>query len=319
MKKILVTKKLPFDVKSEIKGYNLVYNESDKSLTYDELSKKIVDVDGIISMLSDRIDSNLLKKAKKLKVIANYAVGYNNIDIKTAKSMGIAVFNTPDVLTESTAELGFALMMSVSRRIVESDMFARSGAFEGWSPTLFLGRDLHRKTLGIFGFGRIGQAVARCASGFNMDIIYYNRSRKFNAELLTGVKKVEFDKLLKESDFLIICAPLNEDTKFRFTYEEFKKMKKSAVFVNIGRGEIVKESDLARALKENLIFGAGLDVFEKEPEINSELFNLDNVIILPHIGSAEVDTRAEMAKLCINSIKLVFENNINLSFNNRIC
>ena len=259
-------------------------------------------------MLSDNIDSELIENSKKLKVIANYAVGYNNIDVAAAKKHNISVFNTPDVLTETTAELGFSLLISVARRIVEADTFTRSGAFEGWKPSLFLGTDLFGKTIGIYGFGRIGQAVARCATGFNMNIQYYNPSRKFNAELLLNAKQVDFDRLLTTSDFIIITAPLNENTKHKFGINEFKKMKKNAVFVNIGRGPIVIEKDLVTALKNNEIFGAGLDVYEFEPEIDSELYSLDNVIILPHIGSASAETRAEMAKLCITSVKNVLEN-----------
>lgn len=318
MKKIVITEKLPFDVEKHLDGYELIYNKTGKNLSYKELKNYLRDADGLISMLSDNIDSELIENSKKLKVIANYAVGYNNIDVAAAKKHNISVFNTPDVLTETTAELGFSLLISVARRIVEADTFTRSGAFEGWKPSLFLGTDLFGKTIGIYGFGRIGQAVARCATGFKMNIQYYNPSRKFNAELLLNAKQVDFDKLLTTSDFIIITAPLNENTKHKFGINEFKKMKKNAVFVNIGRGPIVIEKDLVTALKNNEIFGAGLDVYEFEPEIDSELYSLDNVIILPHIGSASAETRAEMAKLCITSVKNVLENKEIEAFN-RVC
>lgn len=316
--KILVTRQLPFDVQAAFKDYELIYNNEDKPLSHKKLNELIVDVDGVISMLSDSINMEVINKAKKLKVIANYAVGYNNLDITSAQQRDIKVFNTPDVLTETTAELGFSLMMAVARRLVESDTYTRSGAFEGWGPSLFLGNDLYGKTLGIYGFGRIGQAVARCASGFNMKVIYSGRSRKFNEELLLGAKKVSFENMLEQSDFILVAAPLTEDTRYRFGYKEFSKMKKNTIFVNIGRGPIVNESELAKALKENLIFGAGLDVFEDEPEINSDLFELDNIIMLPHIGSSSFSTRAKMAELCIDSVKSTLKGDISHLPNN-IC
>jgi lactate dehydrogenase-like 2-hydroxyacid dehydrogenase len=318
MKKILITKKLPFDVDKEFGDYDLIYNNTEKSLSYNDLKELVKNADGLISMLSDNIDKEIIECADKLKVIANYAVGYNNIDINVARDKGIAVFNTPYVLTETTAELGFALMISVARRIVEADTFTRSGAFEGWQPSLFLGMDLYGKTLGIYGFGRIGQVVARCASGFNMQIQYCNPSKKFNEELILNARQVDFETLLRTSDFIIVTAPLNSETRHKFGINEFRKMKKSAVFVNIGRGQIVKENDLVLALKNNEIFGAGLDVYEFEPEINSELYSLDNAIILPHIGSASKQTRANMAKLCIDSVKNILENKNKETFN-RIC
>lgn len=316
--KILVTRELPFDVESALSGHELIYNDKDEPMPYDELCDLIQDVDGVISMLSDQIDENLLSIASNLKVIANYAVGYNNIDTEAAKKRGIQVFNTPDVLTETTAELGFTLMMAVARRVVESDAYARSGAFEGWGPSLFLGTDLYGKTLGIYGFGRIGQAVARCASGFHMNVIYHNRSRKFGEELLLGATQVGFDELLLRSDFLVVAAPLNEESMYRFGLREFERMKKTAVFVNIGRGQIVREEELAEALREDEIFGAGLDVFEKEPEIHSDLYDLDNVVMLPHIGSASVATRSKMAALCVNSVLAALSNKEEY-LSNRVC
>ncbi len=318
MKKIVITKKLPFDVEKEFAGYDVVYNKTNKNLSFSEMKTYLKDADGLISMLSDNINSEIISSSKKLKVIANYAVGYNNIDIDSAKENNVAVFNTPNVLTETTAELGFALMISVARRIVEADTFTRSGAFEGWQPSLMLGTDLYGKTLGIFGFGRIGQALARCASGFNMNIQYYNPNKKYQEELLLNAKQVDFEKLISTSDFIVITSPLNEQTRHKFGIDEFKKMKRNTILINIGRGPIVVEDDLVIALKNNYIFGAGLDVYEFEPEIHSELYSLDNVIILPHIGSATIETRAEMAKLCVNSVKNILENKNTRTFN-RVC
>lgn len=307
--KILITAELPFDVEGYLKGHELDYSRG-KSLSAKELKKRAKDADGIISMLSDKIDRELMESCKNLKVVANYAVGYNNIDVEAANDLGITVCNTPDVLTQTTAELGFALMISAARRVPESDVFTRKKKFKGWKPDLFLGMDMYGKTLGVFGFGRIGQAVAKMASGFNMDIIYHSRSKKPQAELLTGAKRVSFEDLTRQSDFLIITAPANEGTKHKFTYETFVQMKSSAVLVNIGRGEIIKESDLVRALEGKLIFSAGLDVYEEEPKIDDGLFKLDNVVLAPHIGSGSFATREDMARLCCDSVIKVFKGEV---------
>ncbi|KAA0259068.1 D-glycerate dehydrogenase [Deferribacter autotrophicus] len=300
--KVLITQKLPFNVEEYLKDFELDYRKESTPIPYEELYERGKSAHGIISMLSDKIDKNLLENCPNLKVVANYAVGYNNIDVAFATQKGIVVCNTPDVLTETTAELAFALMISIARRIVEADNFTREGKFTGWSPELYLGTDLFKKTVGLYGFGRIGQAFARCCKGFEMDIIYHTRNRNLQAEILTGAKYVSFDELLEKSDFIVIIAPLNDESYHKFTINAFKKMKNSAYLINIGRGPIVKEDDLVTALKEGLIKGAGLDVYEFEPKIHPELFNLKNVILLPHIGSASVKTRAEMAKLCADSI-----------------
>lgn len=308
--KILVTQKLPFDVKSYLKNFEVIYNDTDKQMTKKELKEKIVDVDGIITMLSDEMDKEVIDAAKKLKVIANYAVGYNNIDIEYAAEKNILVCNTPDVLTETTAELAVALLLAVSRKIVEAHNFVMDKKFKGWKPELFLGTDLYNKTAGIYGFGKIGQNIARILKGFNTKVVYNSRNRNIQAELLTGAEYVDFETLLTISDFIIISAPLNEATKHRFTIDEFKKMKGSAILINIGRGPIVKEDDLCIAIANRMIKGCGLDVYEFEPEINKELFKLENVVLLPHIGSASVETRQRMAKLCCDSIISVLKNGV---------
>ncbi len=307
MKKVVVTQKLPYPVEKNLSGFKLFYNSKDEQLSRDILLREITDTDGLISMLSDKIDKEVIDAGKNLKIIVNYAVGYNNIDVQYAKSKGIIVCNTPHILTETTAELAFALMISVARRIVEAEKFTREGKFVGWTPNLFLGTDLYRKRVGIYGFGRIGQAFARCCRGFEMDIVYTGRSRKYDGELLTNAKFVSFDELVSTSDFIVITAPLNETTKHAFTIDTFKKMKRDAIFINVGRGPIVKETDLAYALKNGLIRAAGLDVYEFEPEICKDLFELDNVILLPHIGSATEETRYNMAELCVNAIKNYLE------------
>lgn len=304
--KILVTAKLPYDVKAHLKGHDVDYNDSDENLAADELLSRAKDADGIISILSDKITADFMRQCPNLKVVANFAVGYNNIDVVAARELGITVCNTPDVLTQATAELGFSLLMAAGRRVVESDKFTRDGKFHGWKSDMMLGVDFFGKTLGIFGFGRIGQAVAKMASGFNMNILYNARTRKFQQELLTGAVMADFDEMVSKSDFIIITAPANEGTKHKFTMDTFKKMKRTAVLVNIGRGEIIKESDLADALEQRLIFAAGLDVYEFEPKIEERLFALDNVILAPHIGSGTKDTREAMGALCCDSLLKVF-------------
>jgi len=304
--KILVTAKLPYDVLKHLEGHEVDYNNTDDPLTPAELAERAKDADAVISMLSDKITADFMKGCPTLKVVANYAVGYNNIDVAAAKELGITVCNTPDVLTQATAELGFSLMMAAGRRIVESDKFTRDRKFRGWKSDMMLGVDFYGKTIGIFGFGRIGQAVARMAAGFNMKILYHSRSKKYSAEMAMNASFVDFEKLLRKSDFIIITAPANEGTKHKFTMDAFKQMKPTSVLVNIGRGEIVKESDLADALEQKLIFAAGLDVYEFEPVIEERLFALDNVVLAPHIGSGTTDTRAAMGALCCDSVLSVF-------------
>ena len=308
--KIVVTRKLPYDISGELKDFRLDYNNLDEPLPTIRLRQMLTDAHGLICTPGDIIDRTTMESSPKLKVIANYAVGYNNIDVDYARQRGIIVCNTPNVLTQSTAELGVALMLASARRLAEGDRTVRSGKFNGATPNMYLGMDLYKKTLGIFGMGNIGQGVAKIASGFSMDIIYHNRNRNSHAELLLGATYATFDELLEWSDFIIITAPLTEETKHRFSLREFKKMKKNAVLINIGRGPIVREADLVTALKDGLIFSAGLDVYEFEPNVNETLKSMDNVTLLPHIGSATAETRAAMAKMCVSSILSVLKNNI---------
>lgn len=214
------------------------------------------------------------------------------------------VTNTPDVLTETTADLAWTLLMSVARRVVEGDASVRGGEFKCWHPSLLLGRNIHGKTLGIFGMGRIGAAVARRATGFNMRVIYWSRSRKEESERGTGAVYVDFPRLLEESDFIVITSPLNEETRGRFGLEEFRRMKTTSIIVNVGRGPIIKEGELVSALRDGLIWGAGLDVYENEPEVNGELIELENTVLLPHIGSASQETRESMIDMAVVSVEL---------------
>ena len=244
--KILITKKIPETGIRFLKdrGYELVVRESDTLISEEELIRGVQEFDGIISMLSDPIGADVLKKAEKCRIIANYAVGTNNIDIEAAKTRGIIVTNTPDVLTEATAELAMALLLAASRRIVESDRFAREGKFRGWGPLLFLGKGLDTKTVGIVGMGRIGQTFARMVSGFGTQVIYHSRRKRD-----VPYSFVAFETLLRESDVISLHLPLTAESRHMFTEKEFSKMKDGVVFINTARGPIVREKDLVNALK----------------------------------------------------------------------
>lgn len=296
--KILQTHRVPFDTKKYLTGYGIDVDIFENGLSYNELEKIIEDYDGLLCLLSDRIDKNILNKGTRLKIISNYAVGYDNIDVLYAKEKNIFVTNTPDVLTEATADIAFALLLAVSRRIVEGDTLVRNGEFKGWKPDLLLGKDLFGKTIGIFGYGRIGKAVARRARGFGMEIIFTDEAVEED-----GIgKKVSFERLIEESDFISINAPLNDQTLYKFDLKVFKKMKNDVIIINTARGKLIKEKDLVYALKNNIIKGAGLDVYENEPVVEEELLKMKNVVLLPHIGSATDETREKMAKICVKSI-----------------
>ncbi|HAA64756.1 MAG TPA: D-glycerate dehydrogenase, partial [Thermoanaerobacter sp.] len=238
---------------------------------------------------------------------ANYAVGFDNIDLKEATKRRIYVTNTPDVLTNATAELAWALLFTAARRVVEADKFTREGKFTGWAPNLFLGKAVTGKTLGVIGAGRIGQAFAKMSKGFEMKILYTANTPKEEFEKETGAKYVDLETLLKESDFVSIHVPLTPHTRHLIGEKELKLMKKTAILINTARGPVVDEKALVNALKNKDIYAAGLDVYEKEPEITEELKTLDNVVILPHIGSATDEARRDMAVLVAQNIIDVIE------------
>lgn len=272
------------------------------------LSEAIKDVDGLITTVSDKIDARLITSAKALKIIAQYAVGIDNIDIEAATRLGVYVTNTPEVLTETTADTTWALLMAVARRIVEADNYLREGKWKaGWAPLMFLGRDVYGKTLGIVGLGRIGASIARRATGFNMKVLYYDITRRMDIEAEFGLEFVDFKRILKESDFVTIHTPLTERTRGLFGEREFKAMKRTAYLVNAARGPIVDEAALAKALQEGWIAGAALDVFEEEPiSQKSPLLKLANVVLVPHIGSASVETRTRMAIMVAENLLKFF-------------
>ena len=295
--KIFITRKIP---KKGIelllsKGYEVDINQYDKSLSTKEIIKELKNKDGLISLLTDNIDEEIINSEPKLKMIANYAVGFNNIDIETATKKRIPVSNTPDVLTDTTAEMAWALLFSVSRRIVEGDKFTREGKFRGWDPMLMLGQDISNKTLGIIGTGRIGTSFGLKSKGFKMNILYFDEKRNEILEKALNAKKVGKSELIKKSDFISIHLPLNKSTFHFIGPKELKNMKNNAILINTSRGAIIDEEALAKALKENWIFGAGLDVYENEPVLNSKLLVLNNIIIQPHSASATFKTRSNMA------------------------
>ncbi|TMW72489.1 2-hydroxyacid dehydrogenase [Alteribacter natronophilus] len=285
-----------------------MWEESDRPVTRRRLEVEAAEADALLTMVSDPVDRELLEGAPNLRVVSNMGVGYDNVDLEAANELGILVCNTPDILTETTADLTFALLLASARRITEASELVRSGSWQEWGPMLMAGRDVYGKTLGIVGMGRIGTAVAKRASGFNMNILYHNRTRKKETESVTGASWVELEELLQESDFVVCLAPLTEETKRMFSYEQFRRMKETAFFINASRGGLVYEKGLVKALEERQIAGAGLDVFEEEPiDPGHPLLSFPNVTVLPHIGSASVDTRKEMARMASRNIAHVLK------------
>lgn len=308
---VYITRKLPQSFIDQIKEVCEVkmWEEEDLPVPYEVLEKEIQDVDGIFCLLTDSIDRNLLEKAKHLKVISNLAVGYNNIDIKAAKEKKITVTNTPGVLTETTADLTFALLISTARRIVEATDYLKKGEWRSWSPMQLTGQDIFGATIGIIGMGRIAEALARRAKGFQMNILYNNRSRKEELETELSMTYVDLNQLLKEADYVCVMVPYTEETKGLIGKEQLALMKKTAILINTARGGIVDEKALYEALKSGKLWGAGLDVFEEEPmPINHPLLNLPNVVATPHIGSASIQTRLKMAQLATDNLLLVLQN-----------
>ncbi|MBS7619834.1 D-glycerate dehydrogenase [Candidatus Bathyarchaeota archaeon] len=281
-----------------------VFEGTDNPIPRDLLLTKIKDIDGLLCLLTDIIDSEMIEKAKRLKVISNYAVGFNNIDVNEATKRGIYVTNTPGILTETTADFTFALLLAVSRRIAESDRYVRMGNWKyAWGPRMFLGSDVHGKTLGIIGLGRIGKALVKRAKGFDMKVIYYDIVRDESFEKSYGVSFQNLKTLLEEADFVSVNVPLTENTYHLIGEEEISLMKKTAFLINTSRGAVIDEKKLYNALKNKLIAGAALDVFDKEPiDPDNPLLELDNIIVTPHIASASVETRKNMAIIAAKNL-----------------
>ncbi len=306
--KVFITRKIPEEgIKIlEDAGLEVSVFSDDRIPSKGEIINGIKNVDALISLLTDPIDCDVIESGKKLKVIGNYAVGYNNIDLKCAKRRGIKVVNTPGVLTETTADLTFALILAASRRIVEGYDIIRKGEFKGWAPLFLLGKEVYGSTLGILGAGRIGQAVGRRAKGFGMRILYSSRSKKPQFEKETNAKFVSLDELLRNSDILTIHVPLTNETYHLISDEEIKMMKDGVILVNTARGEIIDEKALVKFLHRGKFFAVALDVFENEPNVNPELLKFNNVLITPHIGSATEKTRKKMAEIvCADVLRVL--------------
>jgi glyoxylate reductase len=307
--RVLVTRQIAGEAIESLRhSFEVIENPYERNLTYEELLNLSAGCSGVLSMLSDRIDEHFLSVNPALKVISNYAVGYNNIDLRAAKKYGIVVTNTPGVLTETTADLAWALIMALSRRIVEADRYTREGQFTGWAPEMFLGQDVYGKTLGIVGLGRIGMAVARRAKGFNMRIIYHLRSPRPEVEKFArenSALAVDLDTLLAESDFVTLHIPLTSETHHLIDKRRLGLMKPTAFLINTARGPVVDEEALAAALRSGKIAGAGLDVYENEPRIHPDLPGLANTVLLPHIGSASTVTRSLMAQMAADNLTAV--------------
>lgn len=310
--KVLVTRKLQEEIIAYLREHVEVdmWEHEETVMPRAELLSRVRDVEAVLSMLSERMDAEVFDVAPHLKVVANMAVGYNNIDVAAAHARGIVVTNTPDVLTDTTADLAFALLLATARRVVEASDYLREGKWQSWYPTQLVGRDVSGATIGIFGMGRIGSAVARRAMGFGMNILYHNRSRNEEAERLYGARYVSKEELLREADFVVILMPFTEETVGYIGEAELALMKKTAVLVNVARGGIVDEKALYEALVNGQIWAAGLDVFTVEPvDLAHPLLTLPNVVALPHIGSASIETRLAMARLAAENVVSVLTKN----------
>ena len=303
--KIFVTRRIPEAGLNRLRAaFDVAVNPDDRPLTTAELHRGAADADAVIGLLTDRIDAAFFDAAPRLRGYANYAVGFDNIDVAEATRRGIPVSNTPDVLTAATAELAWALLFAVARRVVETDAVMRSGAWTGWGPLQFIGADVSGRTLGIVGAGRIGSAMARMSSGFGMRVLYTSSSsRNDELERDLGARRVEFDELLRESDFISIHTPLRPSTRHLFNAEAVRRMKNTAILINTGRGPVIKEDDLVAALRDGEIGGAGLDVYEMEPRMAEGLKDCPNAVLLPHIGSATHSARDDMALLAAGNIE----------------
>jgi len=308
--KVYITRELPERGLNIIRKYFDVevwpdYAPPPKSLIID----KVKDVDALGSLLSDKIDIEVFNAAPKLKIVSQLAVGFDNIDITEATKRGIYVTNTPEVLTDTTADFAWSLLMAVARRIVEADKYVRTGQWKvSWHPAMLAGRDIHHATIGVVGAGRIGYAVAQRAKGFDMKILFYDVVPRPEIEKDLGAKKVDMDTLLKESDFVSIHVPLMKETHHLINAEKLKLMKKTAYLVNNSRGPVVDEKALYEALKKGQIAGAGLDVFEQEPTpLDNPLLKLDNVVVAPHISSASLETRSKMSEMVAENLVSFFQ------------
>ncbi len=307
---VLVTRRLPQQALDRIVARcDMTVYDGEGAMPRDQLLAQVAGKAGAITLLTDRVDEEFLRAAgPQLKVVANYAVGFDNIDLQACTRRGVLACNTPGVLTETTADTAFALMMAAARRIAEGDRFVRSGAAWIWGPLMMLGQDVHHATVGIVGFGRIGQALARRARGFAMRVLYHDTDRPTaQVEQELGVEYRDLEDLLRESDFVSVHVSLTPQTRHLINAGRLTLMKPTAVLVNTSRGPVIDEQALAQALQQGQIFAAGLDVFEREPEVHPGLLACDNAVLLPHLGSATVKTRLAMADLAVDNLLTALE------------
>ncbi|AFZ70818.1 lactate dehydrogenase-like oxidoreductase [Caldisphaera lagunensis DSM 15908] len=323
MYKLFMTREIPFPATEKIKKmFDVTIWPKYTPPSKEDIINNAKGVDALVTTLEDKITCEIIEKlSPNLKIIAQYAVGFDNVDLECATKHGVYVTNTPDVLTDATADVAWALILSVSRRIVESDKFVRSGKWytlgSAWHPTLMLGYDVYGKTIGIVGGGRIGYAVAKRAKGFDMNILYSSRSRHKEMEEL-GAKYVDMNTLFKESDIVSLHVPLTKETANMVNENLLRLMKKTSILINTARGKVVDLDALYKALKEGWIAGAGLDVYPSEPlDPRHPITTLDNVVLLPHIGSATHETRAKMADLVYKNLEMFFNGEIPLTLVNK--
>lgn len=302
---VCVTRVIPQPGIDLLKEHFTVHvNEGDTPLSHDELAKAASSHDALVTLLTDRVDSSVMEAGKgRVRIIANVAVGYDNIDVQAADERGIIITNTPGILTDTTADFAWALLMAAGRRVTEGDRFLRAGHFHGWGIMMLLGGDVHGKTLGLVGFGRIGQAMARRARGFDMTVLYFDPAITHpDAARDAGAERVTLNELFRLSDFVSVHTPLTPETHHVIDSDALAAMKSSAYLINTSRGPVVDEPALAQALRTGVIAGAALDVFEREPEVDSQLLELENVLLTPHIASATVETRTRMATMAAENV-----------------
>ena len=303
--KVLVTRPIMAEAEQTLRGRcDVTIHENEFGIPRDELLKIVGGMDAVITMLTEKVDREFLDAAgPQLRIVANHAVGFDNIVLADCTGAGVPASNTPDVLTETTADTAWVLLMAAARRVGEGERLLRARTRWIWGPLMMLGQDVHHKTIGIVGFGRIGQAVARRATGFGMRVIYHDAvDLPPEVETESGAKRASLEQLLAEADFFSFLSTLTPETRHLFSTDQFRAMKDTAVLVNTSRGPVVDEAALAQALRDGEIFGAGLDVFENEPEVHPDLLALDSAVIIPHLGSATVDTRRAMGLLAVENV-----------------
>lgn len=309
MAKVLITRTLPGAGTEVLKaaGHEVIVAPQDGPLPREEFLRRVADADAVITLLTDKVDAGAFDAAKRAKGFANYAVGFDNMDVPEATRRGIPLSNTPGVLTDATAEHAWALLFAVSRRVVESDRVMRSGRWPGWGPMQFIGGDVGGRTLGIVGTGRIGTAMAMKSRGFEMSVLYTDEYRNESLERELGARKVDFDTLIAESDYISVHVPLMPATRHLFNKAVFAAMKPTAYLINTSRGPVINEAELVEALRSGVIAGAGLDVFEFEPRMVDGLATLDNVVVTPHTASATEASRSGMAVLAARNVLAMLE------------